>query len=243
LFYDYAVFGEPDAPYRTDYFFWLLRSDHDELLVVDLGFDAEAADRMGRTMLRTPEDALRELGVVPKEISRVVLTHLHWDHTGNLDLFPEAELVVSQPELDFWLGPLGRHPHFRDHVDAGDLETVRVAREHGRVTALGPDTTIAPGVRALTLGGHSVGQVVLEVQTPSGPAIVASDAFHFYEEFERRRPFIACADLVGALRALDAVDELSDQGRRPLLAGHDPLVMERFSQSDADSAGLTVELV
>ena len=45
VFYDYAAFGEPDVPFRTDYFFWLL-SRPGETIVVDVGFGARTAARM-----------------------------------------------------------------------------------------------------------------------------------------------------------------------------------------------------
>ena len=101
VFYDYATFREPDAPYRTDYFFWLL-SRPGETIVVDVGFGAETAGRMGRELVRAPAQALRDLDIAA---DRVVLTHLHWDHTANLDLFGDAELLVPAAELDFWSGP------------------------------------------------------------------------------------------------------------------------------------------
>ena len=123
-----------------------------------------------------------------------------------------------------------------------DLAEIGRARAQGRLTPLAADADVAPGVRSITVGGHAVGQSVLEVQTAAGPVILASDAFHFYEEYELRRPFAICADLVGALRAFDVLRELSGDGRAPMLAGHDPLVMERFARSASDPAGLTVEV-
>jgi hypothetical protein len=145
-------------------------------------------------------------------------------------------------ELDFWSGPLATHPHFAPHARAQDLATIARARSEGRLTALSPDDEVAPGVRSITVGGHAVGQSVLVVDTAAGPVILASDAFHFYEEYELRRPFAICADLVGALRAFDVLRELSHDGRHPIVAGHDPLVMERFPRWAGDPAGLTVEV-
>ena len=238
VFYDYATFGEPDVPFRTDYFFWLL-SRPGETIVVDVGFGEHTAARMGRELIRDPAQALRDLGVVA---DRVVLTHLHWDHTANLDLFPDAELLVPAAELDFWSGPYATHPHFAPHARVEDLAAVDRAGVEGRLTPLAADDAVAPGVRSITVGGHAAGQSVLEVATAEGPVVLASDAFHFYEEYELRRPFAICADLVGALRAFDVLRELSGDGRAPMLAGHDPQVMERFARSAGDPAGLTVEV-
>jgi glyoxylase-like metal-dependent hydrolase (beta-lactamase superfamily II) len=237
VFLDYAVYGEPDTPFRTDYFFWLLDRPG-ETIVVDTGFGAATAALTERELIRDPAQALVDLGV---HADRVVLTHLHWDHTANLALFGDAELLVPAAELEFWLGPLGAHPLFAAHARAEDLALVQRARSDGRVTELGRDAEVAPGIRSITVGGHSPGQSVLEVQTASGPVILASDAAHFYEEQELRRPFAICADVVAAVRALDALRELTEDGRHPWLAGHDPQVMERFARSASDPAGLTVQ--
>lgn len=238
VFHDFAAYGEPDGPFRTDYFFWLL-SRETETILVDVGFGAGTAARMQRDMVRDPVHALRDLGV---RADRVLLTHLHWDHTANPELFADVELLVPEAELAFWSGPLGRHPLFAPHTRARDLAAVARAEREGRLTPLAADAAVAPGIRAITVGGHSAGQSVLEVRTAAGPVILASDAFHFYEEYELRRPFAVCADLVGALRAFDVLRELSGDGRHAMLAGHDPQVMERFGRSASDPAGLTVEV-
>jgi glyoxylase-like metal-dependent hydrolase (beta-lactamase superfamily II) len=43
---------------------------------------------------------------------KVVITHAHWDHTGNLGQFPGAEIVMSQAEYGFWTSALARRKHF-----------------------------------------------------------------------------------------------------------------------------------
>jgi glyoxylase-like metal-dependent hydrolase (beta-lactamase superfamily II) len=51
----------------------------------------------------------------------MVLTHLHYDHTGNLGRFPNAELLVPARELEFWFGPLARRAQFAHAVEASEL--------------------------------------------------------------------------------------------------------------------------
>ncbi len=74
-----------DGPMPMDFFVWLLRSGEREILV-DTGFNAAAAAARNRNLLRCPIKALRNLGVDPDGIKDVVLTHLHYDHAGNLAL-------------------------------------------------------------------------------------------------------------------------------------------------------------
>ncbi len=59
--------------------------------------------RRGLLALRDqePANALRDAGVDPRDVEFVVLTHLHWDHAGNCDLFPDARVLVQQDELRY----------------------------------------------------------------------------------------------------------------------------------------------
>ena len=52
-----------------------------------------------------PANALRDAGVDPRDVEFVVLTHLHWDHAGNCDLFPDARVLVQRDELRYAIAP------------------------------------------------------------------------------------------------------------------------------------------
>src|SRR5512132_479299 len=162
-YYRWSSYGESDAEIGMDYFFWVLRNGA-ATIVVDTGFHPESGARRGRTCLCPPVEALRRIGVDPGTVGTVVLTHLHYDHTGNVAAFPQAELVVQRSELDFWSGS-----------EAGEAQ-------------------VAPRVAAICVGGHSPGQTVLTVAAGSGPVVLASDAVHYYEELELRRPFEILVD-------------------------------------------------
>ena len=69
-----------------------------------------------------------------------------------------------------------------------------------------------------------------------GPVILASDAVHYYEELERDRPFSIVASLADMYAAFDQIRELASGGAR-VVAGHDPLVAERFGHP-ADPPGV-----
>jgi glyoxylase-like metal-dependent hydrolase (beta-lactamase superfamily II) len=220
-----------------DYFFWLLEGS-DGTIVVDTGYDPEVGAQRGRECICEPADAFSQLGVDPDAVELLILTHLHWDHTGNLGPFSRARLVVPQRELDFWTGPLASRHHLAELVVPDELALVALAAGEGRVTLVAAEQEVAPGVTAIDVGGHSPGQLVLVVETASGPVVLASDAIHYYEELERDRPFSVFVDLAESYRALDTLRALTRNGE-PLVAGHDPLVMERFAQVHD---GLAVEI-
>ena len=239
-YYRWDSYGEADAPLRMDYFLWLIRNS-DRTIVVDTGFAHEAGERRGRETLCSPPDALRRLGVEPGSVETLVLTHLHYDHTGNVDAFPRAEILVPRAELEFWSGPEARHPQFAASIEPAEIDVIVAAQDESRVRLLDGDGEIAPGVSALVVGGHSPGQVVLTIDGEGGPVVLASDAVHYYEELELERPFEILVDLRAMVAAYATVRRLAAQPGAALVVGHDPEVMDRFPALD-DAAGLGVRV-
>lgn len=101
---DNFIGGDPhDGPMPMDFFVWLLKSPTRSILV-DTGFSAETAARRDRQFLRCPVEALRALGVAPDDVHDVVLTHLRYDHAGNLPKLASARFHVQDAELDYATG-------------------------------------------------------------------------------------------------------------------------------------------
>jgi len=78
-----------DAAMPMDYFVWVIR-DRSAVWLVDTGFNAAMARQRARTFLRCPIESLCALDISPEQIGHVIVTHLHYDHAGNLDLVPAA---------------------------------------------------------------------------------------------------------------------------------------------------------
>jgi glyoxylase-like metal-dependent hydrolase (beta-lactamase superfamily II) len=227
----FAAYGEPDGPMPMDYFFWVVRGP-DETILVDAGWDLAVAARRGRTSLVPPQSAMEQLGVSRDTVSRIVLTHLHWDHVGGLHLFPDARLLVQERELAFWGSAVGERFQFAAHVERAEIEHVLRADAAGRVERLAGDASIGPGLHARLVGGHSPGQMMLVVATASGPVVLASDVIHFYEELDRDWPCSIVVDVADTYAGYTLLRELASDGRTRIVAGHDPLVLDRFPRAD-----------
>jgi glyoxylase-like metal-dependent hydrolase (beta-lactamase superfamily II) len=236
---DFASYGEPDAEIVMDYFFYAVRGGGRTVLV-DVGFDPAVGARRGRTCLCPPLEALERVGVARESVSEIVLTHLHYDHVGNLEAFPHTPLVLQLRELEFWTGPHGAERPHADVVEAAEIARVARAARDGRIRLLDGSGPIAPGIHAVLVGGHSPGQVALVVRGRSGPIVLASDVAHFYEEVELDRPFAVVVDLEEMLRGFQTLRALSSRPGAVLVAGHDPKVMTQFPGLDGDRAGLGV---
>ena len=241
FFLRYDSYGEPDAPQSLDYYLWVVGTGPDAL-VVDTGFDPAVGARRGRTCLCPPVEALARVGVDVAAVSRVLVTHFHYDHVGNLDAFPNAELLVPERELRFWTGPMAGRGQFAEVVEPAEIAWIAAAHRQGRVRTIAGRTAVAPGITAVDVGGHSPGQLVVLVETGGGLAVLASDAVHLYEELDRDRPFEIVADLEEMYRAYDLV---RDACRRPgavLVPGHDPEVMDRFPRLDGPAGEVAVRV-
>jgi glyoxylase-like metal-dependent hydrolase (beta-lactamase superfamily II) len=223
------MYGEPDADLDIDYYFWVIR-DGRGVFLVDSGFAPEVGDRRRRVHFTTPAEALPGLGIAPEDVTAIVITHAHWDHTGNVRQFPRAQVVMTEAEYDFWTSPIADREQFAAHREPEEIALLRRAREQDRLTLFTGQHTLAPGVELIEVGGHTPGQLIAAVTTGNGgAAVLASDALHFYEEVERDRPFAILADLPAMYRAYDTLAQLAAQPGTHLVAGHDPAVRARFA--------------
>jgi glyoxylase-like metal-dependent hydrolase (beta-lactamase superfamily II) len=232
-FLDYGTRGEADGPQRLDFYLWVLRGDG-RTVVVDTGFDRVAAAYRGRTCLIDPVQALQLAGVDAESVELLVLTHLHYDHIGNVSRFPRASLLVHSREIEHQLeGPREHDPL----VEAGELEVIEQARSAGRVIEASKDGEVAPGVLALWTGGHTPGQMIIVVRGGDRPIVLASDALHLHEEFEQGRLFTPLSDAVELRAAHELLRELARRGAR-IVPGHDAAVMERGTPLASELRGV-----
>lgn len=241
LYYRWSSYGEPDGEQWMDYFFYVLRGGG-RTIVVDCGFDPAAGTRRGRTCLTEPLEALRLLGIDAASMETLVITHLHYDHIGNLGGFGSAQLLVPERELSFWTSDVARYDQFAHHAEAQEIAAVAAAHRDGRVTTYGGETEIAPGLTALEVGGHSPGQQILLVDTAAGRLVLTSDAVHLYEELELARPFGVLADLEEMYLGFETIKRLGDEPGTTVVPGHDPEITRRFPAVAGVPEGMALQL-
>jgi glyoxylase-like metal-dependent hydrolase (beta-lactamase superfamily II) len=87
-----------------DYFVWAIVGPSGTF-IVDTGFDADMAKKRGRTLLKPIREGLQAIGIAPETVENVIVSHLHYDHTGNHDLFPRARYHLQDTEMAYATGP------------------------------------------------------------------------------------------------------------------------------------------
>jgi len=221
-----------------DYFVWLIRGGDGDILV-DTGFNAIAASERARALMVNPADALKNFGVSPDSIRDVVITHLHYDHAGNLDRFPKARFHLQDREMRFATGRCMCHGLLRHPFSVEDV-TLMVRHVYSdRVVFHDGDAEIAPGVTLHHIGGHSDGLQVVRVETERGPVVLASDAAHYYANMQRKNPFPIVYNIGDMMDGWNTLERLAGHPDR-VIPGHDPLVRELYPRvaGSADAVAL-----
>lgn len=172
--------------------------------------------------------ALRRLGFAPKDIRYVVVSHLHADHAGCLELFTNAAIYVHEDEfahvMQRYARPGGMQAYTRADVRAWldiGLDWQFVGRDAG-------DIALLPGITILNLGpGHSFGMLGLHVELENaGHMLLASDAVSTSVNYGP--PVRLPGDLydsIGYVQTVQRLQTLQSELDAMLWFGHD---MEQF---------------
>ncbi|MDR2866110.1 MAG: MBL fold metallo-hydrolase [Methanomassiliicoccaceae archaeon] len=138
-------------------------------------------DTSSTEMLPAIKTSFRQVGVLPKDVSIVVLTHTHHDHCGNNDLFKKAKFYVHTEEC----------PEGRNYVPVSE------------------DVEIAPGVRLVYTPGHTEGSMSVFVDSERNYAITG-DAIPLEDNYRRGVPPGINYDPGLAMKSIKYITEYAD---------------------------------
>lgn len=243
-YFKYDSYRQPDEAIDIDYYFWLLRNGQRTVLV-DCGFhDERGAAKNNRFQKTHPRELLARMGVRGADVDHVVISHLHFDHVGNLDLFPNATFSMARAEYDFWTGPVGDRDLLSTVTHPEDVQYVKRLAEDSRVHLVdGDEAEVLPGITASVIPGHTPGQLVVSTKTASaGEIVLASDAIHFYDELTFDRPFGMFVDVGEVYQSYDRLREIAARPGTTVIAGHDPLDAVRWESVDEDCFDLSAPI-
>ena len=192
-------------------------------LVWDTGLGDQLADKKGGIenggihMMVSAKliDQLKSLGLTPKDVTNVAFSHLHFDHTGNANLFPEATWILNKAELDWATGnptPSGVNPEsFSSYKSA---KTKMIEADY--------DVFEDGSVRIVRTPGHTPGHQCLELRLKhSGTVILSGDLYHVRENYEHRRVPDFNYNRADTLASMDRIEKILQGAKARLIVQHD----------------------
>ena len=173
-----------NTPMKMAYFVWALTMGHRQWWST-LVLPKKSVRDVDVQFLRCPSQGLALLDIDCTKVEHVILSHFHYDHVGCYHLFPNATFYVQDAEMNFYTGRYVRQAAFRNSIEVEDVLALVRFNYEGRVVFIDGEKEIIPGISVHKVGGHTAGMQIVTVQTQHGRAVVASDASHYYHNFER----------------------------------------------------------
>jgi len=216
------------------------------VLLVDTGF-ASGRSMTGRQFadFETPAEILGKVELEPTDVKTILLTHLHFDHVGNIGAFKNATILLQRSEYDGWKRALKMMPNqaadkrnwILSSMNLDDIVHFDRAIADGRVTLIEGPHEACPGITLhLAADSHTFGSQWVEIVTPEGRYVIAGDIITSFANLERMWPpgyhQGNCWNLLAAYRDVQSV--VGQSQWRQIVPGHD---MELFQRMPSWTAG------
>ena len=218
---------DPGVKYRSSLQNFLIDTGS-EVILVDTGMPKEVPDQvpdentfiyMGRRV-RDYLSALAELGYKPEQVTKILLTHKHADHSGELRSFPNAVIYASPEEA--------RADELKglDNVVAAEFND-------GPYYNFEASQIIAPGVRYLPAKGHTTGNSIVIAEWDGLFYLIHGDVTYTDEALYANKLSVVFEDVAEARKTLDKVREFIASHPTVYLSTHTPLGYENLEAKKA----------
>ena len=198
----------------------------DEIILVDTGYakDMPYADPVpgqqiypGKRMLDYVS-ALEALGYRADQVTKILLTHKHPDHSGALSEFPHAKIYVDRADADA-LGLEGPNVVLLDFADGPYYNFPRSQK-------------IAEGIRFLPAYGHTLGNSIVVAEADDLFYMLHGDITYTDAALHQNKLSIVFEDLDAAWQSLAAVRMFIEEHPTVYLSTHTPEALEHLERRE-----------
>lgn len=177
---------------------------------------------------KTLQGQLERIGAPPEAIEFFSVSHSHFDHVGNANLFKGATFIVHEKERDHMF-----RPEARQDVDAfsgySELEAAKKQTFTDSYDVFGDGKVII-----VAMPGHTPGHSVLLVNLEhSGPILLTGDLYHLTPARENRTIPTFNTDAEETLRSMDKFEQLAQDAGARVIIQHELADFENLPRAPA----------
>ena len=162
----------------------LFLTDGGRKILIDTGngnkWDEKSKSIYGFDFTDSLEGSLKELNLSPSDITDVILTHLHFDHTGGstkiengkiVPTFPNAKYFVQKKNYEWAMNPSERDrgSHLKNNFEP--------LMEEGVLTLIGGEETFDDEIEFVIVNGHTYAQQLIKISDSSNTILYCADLF------------------------------------------------------------------
>lgn len=214
---------------ERNYYFWCCVSGNHTILV-DAGVAPTHPKIFELPNYESPSVVLQRLNIRTNTVKHVILTHLHWDHSSGIELFPNATFYLQRTEYDFWINnTISKTPLFNYLADTSSQKYLEKLAKLSRLVLLDGDKEILPNIKCLKSPGHSVGMQAVSVETELGTAVLGSDCGHTFRNYIDNWPSCIFTNLVEWLASIQKITSKANSIEL-VFPGHDILMERKYER-------------
>lgn len=208
----YRDAGNENVPIEKFSFFYYLMEYEGKYFLVDTGFRDEAlAVDMGVVLLPVAEEIGRVFGGMPS-IDTIFLTHSHWDHINNLDLYKPAQIIMSEAS-------------YRLAMEEG-TEQIKRSLAQGNITLVEKEQLVANKFLFRVIGGHTSDSSVIFFEEAGEKYVITGDECYLRDNVYKNIPIGICDDS----RKNEAFVRFCHERKYTPLPFHDGEILEEYKR-------------
>ena len=219
--------------------FCYLLNTGDELILIDTGMsDTDRANTYHHPgSVQLPDEAMpravMKAGYNPDDVTKIIFTHLHWDHTFYMKDFKNAKYYAQRKEYEFAMNPIPLYYKSYEYKDLG-IEAPFIGVKFELIDG---EAEIVPGVRVYPTPGHSPGHQAVEVDTKDGTYHCVGDAIFLLDNLKPvpqiHYDLTPTARFANIVEWCESVREINRRfpDVKMVLPAHEPTLIERFKET------------
>ena len=226
----------------------------EHIALIDCGFRNDYwLEKYPFSNWESPKDVLGRLGYTPEDIDVILVSHMHFDHMGNFEAFPNAQLYVQRAEFDGWsmavdtankMSTEEEKAWIFSSFDPTDLTRAANGLADGRIRFVDGDTELLPGVTArLARDSHTFGSQWFKIETENGPYVAAGDTVYWYSNIEGMwAPGYVQGNSFNLIHLYQQLNKELKRETSRIIPGHDPDIAKRHTSWLSDSGNAITEV-